>query len=94
MALLSFPGYENSLIKPLLRHMVTSSLRFVSLNTVWAILGGGGGQILFQCLLIVLQNSALVTKYNSTDPISRLTLDKEWPIYSKLALSTLMLTLT
>ena len=42
MALLSFPGYENSLIKPLLRHMVTSSLRFFSLNTVWAILGGGG----------------------------------------------------
>ena len=56
--------------------------------------GGGGGQILFQFVLIVLQKIALVTKYNSTDPISRLTLDKEWPIYSKLALSTLMLTLT
>ena len=101
MALLSFPGYENSLIKPLLRHMVTSSLEIlqfeycvghfdVAIETTNCF----GGQILFQCLLIALQNSALVTKYNSTDPISRLTLDKEWPIYSKLALSTLMLTLT
>lgn len=36
MALLSFPGYENSLIKPLLRHMVTSSLGFFSFNTVSA----------------------------------------------------------
>ena len=38
MALLSFPGYENSLIKPLLRHMVTCSLGFFSFNTVSAIL--------------------------------------------------------
>ena len=38
MALLSFPGYENSLIKLLLRHMVTSSLGFFSFNTVSAVL--------------------------------------------------------
>ena len=37
MVLLSFPGYENSLIKLLLRHMVTSSLGFFSFNTVSAV---------------------------------------------------------
>ena len=38
MALLSFPGYENSLIRLLLRHMVTCSFGFFSFNTVSAIL--------------------------------------------------------
>ena len=94
MALLSFPGYENSLIKLLLRHMVTSSLGFSSFNTVSAILtlslrpGTVLGDKFDPVFLIVSENSALETKYNSIQ-ISRLSVDKEWPIYSNLAHSTL-----